>query len=637
MHMTNSTGPANTKPISTAYKVGPAKRATFHKRDAPVETAPIKINIEEHKLLDVEAAPVSKTAVFVAHGMGQQITFQTLDQIAEGLRQKDPRWNTPALPDPFVRVVKSGEETLTRIELKLCEQSGIREHEVHIYEGYWAPLTEGQITLRDVIGFLFTAGTNGVRKGIEPFQRWSFRKYHDFGVQIHTAMILLIALTTVAALVAINSTIVLVSAARSPLQTPPAWLSNSLFADLTTTFNMLLAVMIVFALSLLICKRAKNLAWSKQVRLKLANLTFGLLLATLAATTLAGISLPALFYWHVMSPSLSEQLWPHILGEACVEKFNRYFTCIVVSVLVLLALFFLAKWLYKHIDGVWRSLRERKDALTWSVAGCLVGILVLAVAGLIRFWLAMPKSSTVGTLGILKSGVSWPLLVVVSAIVRRLLIQYLGDVAAYVTPHKLDRFNELRNKIKACVARSARAVYSLRQADGVRYEYERVVIVGHSLGSVIVYDVLNGLINEDELADGNAGRNVVGRTPLLLTFGSPLDKTAYLFAMQARETSEAREALAAAVQPLILDYKFRPPTWINIWSPNDIISGNLDFYDPPQNGQPHVSMDSKLVQNIPDEEATTPLIAHLEYWNNPLLFRTLYDELTSPIPSNGVR
>ena len=95
--------------------------------------------------------------------------------------------------------------------------------------------------------------------------------------------------------------------------------------------------------------------------------------------------------------------------------------------------------------------------------------------------------------------------------------------------------------------------------------------------------------------------------------------------MQAEDTSEAREALAASVQPLIRDYKYRPKRWINIYSPWDIISGSLNLYDSPSGGGP------QRVQNLADPDATTLLAAHTEYWGNPLLFQTIYGALQHPV------
>jgi hypothetical protein len=108
-----------------------------------------------------------------------------------------------------------------------------------------------------------------------------------------------------------------------------------------------------------------------------------------------------------------------------------------------------------------------------------------------------------------------------------------------------------------------------------------------------------------------------------LTFGSPLDKTAFIFGIQGKNTSEGREALAASVQPMICEYKLRPRRWVNVYSGWDLVSGSLELYDSSAGSDP------RRVENLEDPEATTLLAAHLEYWRNPLIFEILLRELTA--------
>ena len=152
-----------------------------------------------------------------------------------------------------------------------------------------------------------------------------------------------------------------------------------------------------------------------------------------------------------------------------------------------------------------------------------------------------------------------------------------------------------------------------------------MVVVGHSLGSVVSYDMLNQLLCEDAI-DRRAGRptrDVARRTPLFLTFGSPLDKTAFVFAIQHRRTTQAREALAASAQPMLQDYDSRPARWVNIYSPWDIISGELEYYDLPG------ASDPRRVLNRRDGGATTLLLSHVEYWESDELPRVLSEALLS--------
>lgn len=207
-------------------------------------------------------------------------------------------------------------------------------------------------------------------------------------------------------------------------------------------------------------------------------------------------------------------------------------------------------------------------------------------------------------------------------LVRYAVVEYVGDVAIYVSSYKVSRYDEIRSKILNEVMGVARQIYSAGIADDLQYPYDDVVVVGHSLGSVISYDLLNWCINWDQV-ENQFQFDVVGRTRRLITFGSPLDKTAFLFRTQVSDARNLREALAARQQPLILDYvKFRPLEsfrWINIHAPMDIISGPLDYYDVEgldgYNG----------IINLEDPEATRPLLAHVQYWNNAELHKQLYD------------
>jgi len=90
--------------------------------------------------------------------------------------------------------------------------------------------------------------------------------------------------------------------------------------------------------------------------------------------------------------------------------------------------------------------------------------------------------------------------------------------------------------------------------------------------------------------------DAVARTRALITFGSPLDKAAFIFRAQFNARyengAEFREMLACAIQPLDhrLQISFRPrgdATRAALesisGSPLDIISGDLVYFDHPKN------------------------------------------------------
>jgi len=233
----------------------------------------------------------------------------------------------------------------------------------------------------------------------------------------------------------------------------------------------------------------------------------------------------------------------------------------------------------------------------------------------------------------------WGFLVWGALQLRSILTAYAGSLVAYLSPYKDSKWDELRSKIQQVGLDAGRLIL-----DGHAYtrwipKYEKIVYIAHSLGSVIAYDTLNALINSEAAQLPRGATNpAVERTKALITLGSPLDKTAFLFRVQFKvsagrldQEGELRETMVCAVQPLITDYdlyrfKIPPPKrprWINLWSPRDIVSGKLSYYDAPmvpQSAPQHV-------RNLIDPAAWKPILAHNQYWTGKLLRTTVYEEL----------
>jgi hypothetical protein len=600
-----------------------------------------------------EGAPLSmkvwptmrRSAVFVAHGMGQQVRFQTMDDVVGGLshedhnhRQRSDSKENRKPRKPQTSTIEHGDERIQRVELSLLRESG-EEREVHVFEGYWAPLVEGKVTLRDVIGFFFRTGLNGIRNGASPFKRWVFGKFEEYEVKSDTARYFAVALLVVLSLVIMNFALT-GAGVLSPTVGKMDWLSNAIFADLTTIFNIALTGLLFLALPVAVGLALHRMRAARERRERVGKLCWAGLVIALSAIIFSGIvAVPSVLIQHIFwlrnHAKYKDSLFPGRF-QGIAEHFNAGLDAALwITVLLglvfglprLARMFFAAK---KHRRQRMESPRRGGRMILWL--SCLWGLM------LIGFWVfsfsgRLPDRRGGGGRYVARSSISWVLLLFASAKIRTALIQYTGDVAAYVSPQVLDRFNELRREIRDCVYRQAAGVYECMENG--KFAYDEILIVGHSLGSVVVYDALNRLLAQDELVknavkqgDDAAWKrylNVLGRTKLLLTFGSPLDKTAFVFSLQAQDTSETREALAAEVQPLIKDSRFRTFPWINIWSPKDIFSGELDFYDPPRH--PSHNPGPNAVTNIKDKDATTLLLAHVEYWRNPLLFKKLYSRI----------
>lgn len=472
-------------------------------------------------------------AVLVVHGMGQQVRFQALDQIAQGLLRE----TVETTRSPVARTVKIGDDTYQRLELFLTLPHG-GEREVHVYEAYWAPITEGQVTLRDVTSFLFGAVFNGIRN-LGGALRYAFGRATTIWPPFSAVFALGSAFGVLLTLVAMNA-VLLALAALNGFER--GFVADSLKQHITEGTPALLAILAAFSLA-----------------------TLALLLV------LAGV-------------------------EWAKRRTARV-----------------------RMDGLWRALGACLQALflLWLFLTLLAGLAVAALA------------SGVGPVAWMRDTFSsawlakhWMLplaaLLLASATVRRLFVQYLGDVAAYVTPYKLDRFNEVRTRIREIARKAAAALYeATQQPESKVWAYEGVAIVAHSLGSVVAYDALNELLVDDALSAEK--RDVAARTRLFLTFGSPLEKTAFLFASQAKRTTDTREALVSALQPLISDYGVRPFRWVNVFSRRDPISGPLTSYD--DSSQPLYRQ--RRIRNLRDSAAVLPLMAHLEYFTDPILIRQL--------------
>ncbi len=563
-----------------------------------------------------EARALRKLAVFITHGMGQQVPFATLDAVFERLRRQEPF----ASARPEAETVRLDGQQMQRLVLRLPSQG----REIHFYEGYWAPLTEGEVSLRDVSRFLLRAGMNGIINSSTSFSRWIFGRWQAYDIPVRTWAYLVVALATIGALVVMNGVAVLVSAARAPLgSTPPDWLSDALFCDLTTTLNVFLLTATAFGLTLGISRlsRRAGLRWLRPVFGPLSVLTFA---ATLLAAVLAGIALPLLILSHVQhggSWSADQPRWSSWLGAQQAAAFDTLCTAIFLAVPLAVLAFALGSWAWKFLRAAGSQIVARQPGqqplLSLVVLGILVAGTVLIGIEVVVLWPGTGPDNHWP----LRLLVTWAVVLLLSEVVRRFLVQYLGDVVVYVESHTVDRFADLRARIRECVTERARAVYAADGADA----YEQVVVVGHSLGSVVSYDMLNQLLCEDAI-DRQAGRptrDVGRRTPLFLTFGSPLDKTTFVFAIQHRRTTQAREALVASAQPMLQGYEWRPERWVNIYSPWDIISGSLEYFDLPG------SKDPRRVDNLRDREATTLLMAHVEYWENGLLPEVLSKVLTA--------
>ncbi len=508
-----------------------------HPKEAPVaaqaELAPAK-----------QAIP--KVGVFICHGMGQQVPFETLDSVAKGLLA----WagTHGGAHNPLVRLLRFEGKLHARAEVLVGPSE--QQNEVHLYEAYWAPLTEGKVDGWDVIKFLVDAGWKGFwysdKRG---FYRWMFGGRKHFTVAGKDVLYFAVGLATLASLLLLYATIWLSVIAYLLQALRFQWPSPALVSDLRVNFVLLiLRAAVVLVLFLLL-------------------------------------------------PVLIRKAAP---GRSAGGVTNRILQLIIYIGVVLAFLLIISAALGALFAGIYHASGWWKDEASTSIFTPIFRVVSTILGPFVPVVCRNLVMQFVATL----------ILIGAAFVVRYYVVEYVGDVAAYVSSHKVSKFAELRQSIQETALTIAKAIYS-------NQEYEKVIVVGHSLGSVVAYDTLNRIINEDSLS--NNGMSVLQRTRLLLTLGSPLDKTAFVFRMQLKN-AVVREAAAGAKQPLIVDYRNRPFPWVNIYSRQDWISGALDYYDDPELSH----SDPKRVQNVEDRFSFIPLAAHTEYWDHSAFQEQLF-------------
>ena len=123
--------------------------------------------------------------------------------------------------------------------------------------------------------------------------------------------------------------------------------------------------------------------------------------------------------------------------------------------------------------------------------------------------------------------------------------------------------------------------------------YGQVIIVGHSLGSVIAYDTLNRIIL-DINTEGGIQQSKAQKIVALVTFGSPLDKVAFFFREQAAKNEYIRRQILAhhhGFRSLCFPWEkddehigdpvelsLNEMKWLNFFHRDDVVSGHLDAY-----------------------------------------------------------
>ena len=191
--------------------------------------------------------------------------------------------------------------------------------------------------------------------------------------------------------------------------------------------------------------------------------------------------------------------------------------------------------------------------------------------------------------------------------------------------------------------------------------YKNVVLVGHSLGSVIAYDAIDRIAladNENRLrACSNEEKAKIDcyedRLKAFVTFGSPLDKVAFYFReraakdkyfmrqiISARHGFRAKELFPSEGEDAIpsgfrfaadssIQENFKGIIWKNFWDPHDPVGGSLEMYlvdyrlkdgkkvDYQKKGEKEIRYRPAFLGNVKVHSHKPFWEAHGDYFSNP--------------------
>ncbi len=485
---------------------------------ARIDALDIFIQMEHVKLLG-GGLSLKRTAIWVVHGMGRQRPFETLGVFSKGLGA----------------ALESAPPTPQFIDQHGWHQSAVRltkqgtDHLIDVYEYYWAPQTEGKITLRAVYWWL-------IRSALVPY--------------------------------------------------------------LYITENLRL--------------RADERRHQKRLRSELLRLAF--FFFTLVALIAVGVA----YLW--------AGRWMALRGSEFLQDLDRSGVTTSVALMVKAGLGFihvlaLAIWTWLLAVSFGSSQKHKIRALSpltrwkWRLfLNATFLFLALSFDLLVPFYgptflnLLVPATVIAVAFALYR----W---------IRSIMVEYVGDVAIYVSSNAFSAYYDVRKKIlDGAVDMLTSILRDDEPQDASRtssaHRYDEVVVVAHSLGSVIAYDALNRILVQNQVvrADGTVRAVPIQKVRLFVTCGSPLEKIYYFFRERIPEKETIRKAITDLLYPLIKGHTHELDTmqWLNFWTPRDPVSGYLYHYP--------------VTRNIECDDGV-PLFAHTRYWEDGAVYTTIADAI----------
>lgn len=594
------------------------------------------------------AAEAPNQAVLVIHGIGQQLAFQPLDGFANGLRGTLRGQGSKVALTHFKLQRGGAFDHFLRMEADRPAGEGAPLR-LDIYEFYWASLTQGEASFRDVVSWLW-------RTAFTPLRHFSF-----------------------------NIPLLIERAGNTAIRTE-RWgrLAGEFLRELWRLLYIpILGLLIAGGAALLVAQSGalvKSLFESLRPSVRILATWKGgstalLFLGVAGAVTALVISLPKQLIELTRLRTMRPGFFDLVRGQA-----EKAFAQAAPAQSALRRLIAGAAWAVKggfEESGRWVfEIRARVvlfflsgaallglGALLWSLASprplCVAGLCASPVVyQILQRFGAAGTTAFASTVGLIALGL----------LLKRVFVDYLADVALYTTADENTVFFKTRSAILEEATTKLRVLLQDRS-------YARVAVAGHSLGSVIGYDAINRLRVEAEISGGagavawalpswlgkvlrdaapapsdqvagpvetqpqavaRGGPAIAasitpeefGKLRTFITFGSPLNKVLYFFRSKLKPYETVRAHILNELHglrrlPTLLtsDPDIRDPTppladrlyWLNVYSPMDPVSARLVYY-----------------RDVHEVRRWFPIFGkcHVDYWHDKKFYREVLKALT---------
>jgi hypothetical protein len=600
-----------------------------------------------------------RTAVLVLHGIGAQKPYETLDQFARGLlgffRGAQPPEPSTARVDessgqPTQKIclrqykanLNTNEQDWTQAFVRIRATSRPGDV-IDVYEYYWAPVITGRVSALQSLTFLIAAGLSPfqyLRDNLSVINRAhaSASRGHKLSWlffalcrEIYRMLFIFIPLIALALglywLLASSVVDHLVPGKRGVfsylLLEPPLDIPQAVHLAIAAVRFMLLGMCAIFLFQEFFAGAQGNPSE------KSPPMYTGFIVTFFAAL----LVIPHLLQGHLHLTALTRDFL-HL-------PFGSQATYCTGFVLILIGASFCSKILRSAWKRAGKALGRHRALTIIAVLAIAIIVALFSVLGL------RPSLAQAIDILTLPTFINWPavilyaFLVLVAYVGQKILTSAIGCLAVYLGADDLSKNFAARSQILHECTTMLINLLAGRDETGTpneKWTYDEVLVAGHSLGSVIAYDSLSQLIVRDLAKDPSLDGVPLAKVRGLLTFGCPLNKVVYFF----RARTNLRTNVLSQILYMLHSFRLRTPLppdanpaiavphpfpekvpfapdflWYNAYSPFDIISGRMQFYN--------ADLD------VPVERGVTPWTAHLSYWENDDLY-SLFSDLMYPRP-----